>query len=66
MRGRITLGIAGELNISRDMARVWRNRWLELSEKNMSVVERLTDAPRPGGPVTFSYWQILQLFAIFV
>lgn len=57
-------GIAGELNISRDMARVWRNRWLELSEKNMSVVERLTDAPRPGGPVTFSLEQILQLFAI--
>jgi len=26
--------IARELNISRDMARLWRNRWLELSVKN--------------------------------
>lgn len=56
--------IARELNISRDMARLWRNRWLELSGKNRTVVERLADAPRPGGPMTFSLEQILQLFAI--
>ena len=56
--------IGRELNISRDMARLWRNRWLELSEKNVPVVERLGDAPRPGGPMTFSLEQILQLFAI--
>ena len=46
--------IARALNISRDMSRLWRNRWLELSGKPLSVVERLTDAPRPGGPMTFS------------
>lgn len=56
--------IARELGISRDMARLWRNRWLELSSKNLPVVERLADAPRPGGPTTFSLEQILQLFAI--
>ena len=56
--------IARELEITRDMARLWRNRWLELSQKDMSVVERLADAPRPGGPTTFSLEQILQLFAI--
>jgi transposase len=56
--------IARELNISRDMARLWRNRWLELSEKAVPVVERLADAPRPGGPSTFSLEQIVQLFAI--
>ncbi len=56
--------IGSVLNISRDMARLWRNRWNELSSKNMSVVERLADAPRPGGPLTFSLEQILQLFAI--
>ena len=56
--------IAGALNISRDMARLWRNRWLALSQKDISVGERLADAERPGGPMTFSYWQILQLFAI--
>ena len=56
--------IGRELNISRDMARLWRNRWLELSEKDIAVLERLGDAPRPGGPATFSLEQILQLFAI--
>src|SRR4028118_1685696 len=56
--------IGRELNISRDMARLWRNRWLELSEKNVPVVERLGDAPRPGGPMTFSLAQIFQRFAI--
>jgi putative transposase len=56
--------IARELGITRDMARLWRNRWLELSQKELSVVERLADAPRPGVPATFSLEQILQLFAI--
>lgn len=56
--------IARELNISRDMARLWRNRWLELSHKNIAVLERLADAPRPGGPTTFSLEQIVQLFVI--
>jgi putative transposase len=56
--------IARALNISRDMARLWRNRWLELSVKEIPVVERLVDAERPGGPMTFSLEQILQLFAI--
>jgi len=56
--------IARELHLSRDMARLWRNRWLELNEQDISVLERLADAPRPGGPSTFSLEQILQLFAI--
>ena len=46
--------IARNLNISRDMARLWRNRWLELSQKDVPVAERLADAERPGGPMTFS------------
>jgi len=36
------------------MARLWRNRWLELSQKDVPVAERLADAERPGGPMTFS------------
>lgn len=56
--------IARSLNISRDMASLWRSRWLAKSEKDISVVERLQDAERPGGPATFSLEQILQLFAI--
>jgi putative transposase len=56
--------IARELNISRDMARLWRNRWLALSQTDVPVVERLADAPRSGSPATFSLEQILQLFAM--
>lgn len=56
--------IARELNISRDMARLWRTRWLTLSEKDIAVEERLQDAERSGAPATFSLEQIVQLFAI--
>ena len=56
--------IARSLNISRDMATLWRERWLAYSEKDIPVVERLQDAERAGVPATFSLEQILQLFAI--
>ncbi|MEG4498626.1 helix-turn-helix domain-containing protein [Microcoleus sp. F10-C6] len=56
--------IARDLKISREMASLWRNRWLELSVKNSQVLERLADAERPGGPMSFSLEQILQLFAL--
>ena len=62
--GRNHREIARELNISRDMARLWRQRWLTLGEKDVAVVERLQDAERSGAPATFSLEQILQLFAI--
>jgi len=56
--------IGRELNISRDMARRWRNRWLEMSQKDVPVLERFVDAPRSGGPATFTLEQVLQLFAM--
>ena len=56
--------IARELNISRKMARLWRERWLELKEKDVSVEERLMDAARRGAPTQFTTEQVLQLFAI--
>lgn len=62
--GRNHQEIARELQISRDMARLWRNRWLALSQKDVAVVERLQDAERAGAPATFSLEQILQLFAM--
>lgn len=56
--------IARALNISREMASLWRERWLASSEKGIPVVERLQDAERSGAPATFSLEQILQLFAM--
>jgi putative transposase len=63
-RGQNHREISRALHISRDMARLWRNRWLEMSEHGLPVEERLADAARPGGPMTFSLEQIVQLFAM--
>jgi putative transposase len=56
--------IARELNISRDMARTWRERWLESCERQVPIRKRLQDAERIGAPLTFSAEQVIQLFAI--
>jgi len=45
------------------MARRWRNRWLELSERELPVIERLQDEERSGAPATFSMEQVVELFA---
>lgn len=52
------------LNISRFMARRWRLRWLELSERSLPVVERLLDGERSGTPARFSMEQVVELFAL--
>jgi putative transposase len=47
--------IVKELNVSVDMARLWRQRWLDLNSISMddlSVEERLEDLPRPGTAAT--------------
>jgi putative transposase len=56
--------IADTLEISKDMSRLWRNRWLELKERHLPAIERLMDAARPGAPATFTLEQITQLYAI--
>ncbi len=56
--------IARELDISRDMARHWRHRWLTLAERAMPVCERLQDAFRSGAPTKFDMEQVIKLFAI--
>ena len=52
------------MDISRKMARLWRDRWQELKQKDVPVMERLVDAARPGAPTQFTTEQVLQLFAI--
>lgn len=56
--------ISRDLGISKDMSRLWRKRWLEVSVRGIPVIERLRDAPRPGTPATFSLEQITQLYAL--
>ncbi|MBD2002758.1 MULTISPECIES: hypothetical protein [Cyanophyceae] len=54
--------IARGLGISRDMSRLWRRRWLELSGREVPIGKRLQDAPHPGGLATFSIEQITHLY----
>ncbi len=53
--------IARELGISREMARLWRERWLKLKQEEVPVIERLLDAERPGVPTKFTTEQVLKL-----
>lgn len=56
--------IGRELSISRFMARRWRNRWLELTERLIPVIERLQDFERSGTPAKFNMEQVVELFAL--
>jgi len=56
--------IARKLSISRDMARQWRRRWLELAPQEVPALKRLEDAPRSGAPPQFTAEQIAQLYAM--
>lgn len=56
--------IARELDITVDTASLWRHRWLELSERDLAIAERLSDAERPGAPAKFSLEQQVQLMAL--
>jgi putative transposase len=56
--------IARSLAINRQMARLWRNRWLETEGKDLSIFQRLQDQERVGAPVKFSMAQVVELFAL--
>ena len=56
--------IARTLDISIDMARLWRNRWLSTSDRELSIFQRLQDSERTGAPVKFSMEQVIELFAL--
>lgn len=58
--------VARELGACADTVRTWRMRWLswqKLSLSDFSVVERLSDTPRPGRPPQITAEQFCQLIA---
>lgn len=75
-RGRIILAaaagfnnsqIARQLGLDVDTVRFWRNRWLGLraaSLEDLSLEERLRDAPRPGAPARITPEQVCQIVAL--
>jgi transposase len=73
LRARIVLAAADGLNnaqvaracgVSVDTARLWRQRWRALQAvalADLSVAERLADAPRSGKPVRITAAQVCQI-----
>jgi transposase len=76
VRGRVVLRaaeglnnaqIARELALDVDTVRLWRHRWLGfqgVSVEDLSIAERLTDAPRPGRPAAISAEQVCQMIEL--
>ena len=59
--------IARSLSVDVQTARLWRGRWLGLRAvplAELSVAERLEDAPRPGGPCRITADQVCQITAL--
>ncbi len=59
--------IARQLNVSIDMVRRWRERWLVLQPvavDDLPVLDRLTDAPRSGKPVRITAEQVAKIVAL--
>ena len=51
--GQTNTAIAQKYEVKHDMVKLWRNRWVKLQDislEDLSVEERLSDAPRPGAP----------------
>jgi transposase len=51
--GKPSIRIARENQVTHDTVRLWRNRWVKLqgiSLEDLSIEDRLQDAPRPGAP----------------
>jgi putative transposase len=76
LRARIILAAAAGLNNSQigrhlglevDTVRHWRQRWLGLqgaSLADLSLEERLADAPRPGAPARITPEQVCQIVSL--
>lgn len=63
-QGRNHHEIGRELEISLNMARLWRTRWLAGQDKEIPVCKRLCDEQRSGTPAKFELEQILHLFKL--
>ena len=76
LRARIVLAAAGGLknkeiaevyNITLDTVSLWRNRWVKLQDislDDLSLEDRLQDAPRPGAPAKITADQRCRIEAL--
>ena len=56
--------IARQLGVSRDMVRLWRQCWLDTTDGDLSVWDRLQDHRRSGRSPTFTAEQLCHLYAL--
>ena len=59
--------IARQVGLSRESVRFWRDRWVALQDiplAEVSVEQRLADAPRPGAPARITAEQVCQVVAL--
>jgi transposase len=76
LRARIVLAAADGLknkeivaksSVTADTVRLWRNRWIKLQDislNDLSLEERLQDAPRPGAPAKITADQRCKIEAL--
>jgi len=76
LRARVVLAAAGGLknkeiaqsyHVTLDTVRLWRNRWVKLQDislDDLSLEDRLQDAPRPGAPAKISADQRCRIEAL--
>ena len=65
--GQPLVRIAEQVGLSRESVRFWRDRWVALQDMplaELSVAQRLADAPRPGAPARITAEQVCQVVAL--
>ncbi len=66
-RGETNERIARENKVSSETVRLWRNRWIKLQDislDDLSLEDRLQDAPRPGAPAQITADQRCRIEAL--
>jgi putative transposase len=61
------VAVSRQVGISREAVRLWRDRWLALQAaplSELSVADRLADAPRPGAPARIGAEQVCAIIAL--
>ena len=65
--GQTNTAIAQKYEVKHDTVKLWRNRWVKLQDislDDLSVEQRLSDAPRPGAPAKITADQRCKIEAL--
>lgn len=65
--GQTNTAIAQKYEVKHETVKLWRNRWIKLQDialEDVSVEQRLSDAPRPGAPARMTVDQRCKIEAL--